>query len=179
MQRLALILIPLLLIGCDREPVAPDTLVAPDLAATSTWTRASLFLDFVYANGVNTCVGEAWHGYGEVPYTFHEVANGAGGYSYTYRFLPVTPTTPQYSLTGLTSGTTWWYDNGLPYNESYHAGPGEVLQLKWHEGYHSDGSGTSPIQRLFFDGVTHATVNADGELVVDRVEVTGARCDKR
>jgi hypothetical protein len=35
--RLALLIVPLLLFACDREPVAPNVDVAPQFAATSEW----------------------------------------------------------------------------------------------------------------------------------------------
>jgi hypothetical protein len=41
------------------------------------------------------------------------------------------------------------------------------------------GTPTSPIRRLFSDGQVHATVNANGALVLDRVEILGLRCDKK
>jgi hypothetical protein len=172
MHRLALLLVPVFLLACGEEPVAPDAEVAPSLAASSAWTESSFVLDFVYLNGVNTCVGEPWHGYGEVPYKMHEVSNGAGGYSYFYQFLPTTPWGPQYSLTGVWSGTVWWYQNGLPYNESFHVGLGEVYRLKWVEMYQSDDG-----QRLYNDGWLQLTTNANGELVVDRYENLFVRCE--
>jgi hypothetical protein len=176
MRTLRFTLLPLLLVACtDQEPVAPDANVTPLFSATSTWTYASLFLDFVYTDGVNTCVGEGWHGYGEVPYRMHEVSNGSGGYSYHIQFLPTTPWGPQYSLTGLTSGTVWWLKNGGGlYNESFHINKGQVYRYKYHETYKSEDG-----DKLFNDGSMHLTVNANGELVVERLEYLGLRCDKR
>jgi hypothetical protein len=177
MRRIAFTLVPLLLLGCRPEVVAPEADAAVKLTATSTWTRGSFFFDFVF-DGSSTCVGEALHGYGEVPYQMHEVLNGHGGYSYFIQFRPQTPKGPRYSLTGVTSGTVWWYKNGLPYNEAFHLGPGQVYRWKAHETYDSDDG-----SRLFFERVLHLTVNANGELVVDRLDVgpdgTGIRCGSR
>jgi hypothetical protein len=118
MRKLALtlvsLLVPVLIPACGREPVAPAVGPAPEFAATTSWTRASLFLNFPHLGGPSTCVGEYWTAFGEVPYRMHEVANASGGYSYFYQFLPVTPVTPQFKLIGETSGTIWWYKYGLP-----------------------------------------------------------------
>jgi len=174
MRRIALTLAPLLLLGCEPEAVAPDPGPAPDLAATSTWTRDALLIDFVNTNAVNSCVGEAFRAYGWVPYQMHEVTNEAGAYSYFYQFLPVTPWGEQFSFTGMTSGTVWWYQNGHPYNESFHVGPAEIYRLKWHEMYESEAG-----SRLYSDGWLHLTTAANGELVVDRYEIVGLRCEKK
>lgn len=173
MRKLAILVACLPLFGCSGEIVAPEPVAVTQAAASSLWTRGSFFLDFYFGNP-STCVGEVLHGVGEVPYKVHEVLNGNGGYSYFFQILPVTPRGPQYSLTGVTTGTVWWYKNGLPSNESLHLGQGEVYRWKAHEMYESDEGG-----RLFFERVYHLTVNANGELVVERYENSGVLCGRR
>jgi hypothetical protein len=175
MRTLRFALLPLLLVACEQQPAAPEVDAVPSFSATTTWTDATLFIDFINTNGVNTCVGENWHAYGVVPYRMHEVSNAAGGYSYHAQLLPVTPRGgPRLSLTGLISGTVWWLKNGQSNNESFHLGKGQVYRYKFHETYQSDDG-----SRLFNDGWMHLTVNANGELVVARIEYLGVRCDKR
>ena len=169
MRKLALPLVPLLLLACGREPVAPT---APVFGATSDWTRASLFIENrVYVS----CLDDTVRFSGEVPYPLHEVVSAAGPSGYAFRFLPVTPVTPQFSAVALTSGKTYWYGNGLPYNESFRVVPGQVLQLKWHEVYLAE----SGRDRLYNDGSLHVTVNANGLVVVDRFQSLGVRCEKK
>lgn len=177
MRKLVLLVASLPLLGCGGEVVAPEPVAVPSLAASSSWTRGSLFLDFTFGD-VNTCVGEELHGLGEVPYQWHEVLTNNGQYSYFFQFRPVTPWGPQYSLTGVTTGRVWWYKKGLPFNESFHLGRGEVYRWKAHETYESEDG-----ERLFFERVWHLTVNANGQLVVLRVEGdgpdAGLRCGRR
>jgi hypothetical protein len=171
MRRLTLTLVPLLLLACGREPVAPSAAARPSYSAISNWTRASLFLNNVVDV---TCLAESVTFSGEVPYTLHQVTSAGGPSGYTYRFVPVTPNTPQFSAVGKTSGTTYWYRNGLPYNETFRNGPGQVLQLKWHETYVAENGR----DRLYNDGSLHMTTSPNGELVVNRYESLGVRCEK-
>ena len=169
MRTLALTLVPLLFLACGREPVGPT---APVFGATGSWTRASLFLENrVYVS----CLDDTVRFSGEVPYTIHEVTSASGPSGYTFRFIPVTPVTPQFSAVAITSGKTYWYQYGLPYNEAFRLGPGQVLNLKWHEAYQAEVGR----DRLYNDGSIHLTVNAGGVLVVDRSESLGVRCERK
>ena len=169
MRKLSLTLVPLLFLACGREPVGPT---APVFGATSDWTGASLFLSNAF---YVPCLDDTVRFSGEVPYTLHEVASAAGPSGYTLRFIPVTPLTPQFSAVALTSGRTFWYQYGLPYNETFRLVPGQVLNLKWHEVYRAEVGR----DRLYNDGTIHLTINAGGVLVVDRREILGVRCERK
>ncbi len=90
-------------------------------------------------HGVNTCLGENFHAYGEVPYRMHEVSNAAGGYSYHAQLLPITPRGLQFTWTGLTSGTVWRLKNGQADNESFVINPSPIPDPGWGSG--TEGSG--------------------------------------
>lgn len=177
MPKLVLLVAALPLFACSGEVVAPERLGVPSLAASSSWTHGSLLLDFTFGD-VNSCVGEELRGVGEVPYRMHEVLTDNGQYSYFFQLRPVTPWGPQYSLTGVSTGRVWWYQHGLPSNESFHLGRGGVHHFKAHETYESEDG-----ERLFFERTWHLTVNANGQLVVSRIEGfgpdAGLRCGRR
>ena len=62
MRKLALTLVPLLLLACSREPTAPDAAPAPTFAATSDWTDSVLNLPpgdiKFYASCINDMMDE-------------------------------------------------------------------------------------------------------------------------
>ena len=109
-----------------------------------------------------------------MPYTSHGVTTPSGNTSYTFRFLPITPVTPQYLAVGQTSGKAYKYHNGLPYNESGHFAAGEVIRFKQQEVYVAENK-----DKLYVDGWLHVTINANGELTADRFGSIPTRCEKK
>jgi hypothetical protein len=174
MRKLALTLVPLLLLACNREATAPGSGLSPTFAATTTWTEEVWVLDVDVPFGVTTCVGEPWHVHGRAPYSVHEVSDGAGGYRYFVRFAPPARWEEPLSLTGLWTSRVWWLKNAEPeLTIEFAIGPGQVYTSLYHEMYE-----TADRQRLYSEGRYHFTMNANGELTVDRTYDLFA-CDKR
>lgn len=155
--------------ACEREPAAPDRTVMPAFSATTTWTRSSVFFDFP---GIPVaCRGETMHFFGEVFYQMHEVTTPSGTYQYFFQLSPQTPNDPPYYAVGEQSGAVLVFRNGGPFNESFHLGPGETHTIIDDEVYVGDNH-----DRLTVTRRSHLTVNANGELVVDRMEFSDFQC---
>ena len=155
--------------ACGREPTSPDRTVVPAFSATTTWTRSSVSYDFP---GVwVACRGETMHFFGAVPYQMHEVTTASGGSQTFFQLSPQTPNTPPYYAVGEQSGAVLLYKNGLPLNESFQLGPGETHTSIDHEVYLGDSH-----DRLTVSTRSHLTVNANGELVVDRMGFSDFQC---
>jgi len=132
----------------------------PGGGANQQWEHDSYYVD---VNLFIPCLGEEVHFFGEVPYKRHTVVSASGNTSHHFQLLPVTPKGPPFTGVGVDSGTVWHYQNGLPINESFHLGQGEVLNVQVRENYFSeDGDRLTSIVRI------HFTTNANGELVVSR-----------
>ncbi len=133
----------------------------PGNGAVTQWERDSFQVDnpglFI------PCLGEEVRFFGEVPYKRHTVTSASGNTSYHFQLTPVTPNQPPFTGVGNVSGTVWHYQNGLPINESFHLGPGEVLNVQVRESYYTDNG-----DRLTSNIRIHFTTNAGGELVVSR-----------
>lgn len=158
-------------VGCsDTQLTDPHPRpAAPSLSATGTWTRVTFFNDHTF---FVPCLGENVRFYGYVPFQYHRVENAAGGFDYHIQYRPETPNSPPFVAEGLTSGTVYVYQNGHPVNVSAHAAAGSVLTVvDGNEVYiASDGS------ELLLSSSVHMTVNANGDLVVDRVEPMAFAC---
>lgn len=172
MRCLPLTVLPLVLLACERQPVAPDQVLRPEFAATSDWTRLSFLFDFP---GVFVaCRGETMHFYGEVPYQWHQVTSASGVYNYHFQLSPATPGSPPYYGVGETSGTVYLYKNGGPLNESFHLAAGEVHTYLDREAYVAENGDRLIVNRTF-----HITTNANGQLTVNKFEDTGYQCIDR
>jgi hypothetical protein len=111
------------------------------------------------------------HFYGEVPYMMHEVTSGSGGYDYFFQLLPVTPNSPPYYAVGETSGEVFRNAFGFPINQSFHLAAGEVYTFLDHEAYVAANG-----DKLVLWVRVHLTINANGELVVERMDVFDFQC---
>jgi hypothetical protein len=80
MRKATLLLVPLFLFACDREPVAPEITSGPDLSATSEWSESSTFIDYYqrFPGLLATCVGEELHLTGTITITHHYVTRPNG-----------------------------------------------------------------------------------------------------
>jgi hypothetical protein len=107
------------------------------------------------------CLGENVRAFGEVPFQYHEVTSTSGNFSYHLQVRPATPNGPPFFIQGQTSGKLFRYKNGLPANESFHLGPGEVFTFVTVETYVAEDG-----DRLVGKHHSHVTVNANGELTV-------------
>lgn len=168
-MRVTAMMLLVALAACDRQPTGPDRTVAPAFSATTNWTRSSITYDFpgIWVG----CRGETMHFFGEVFYQMHEVTTASGGYQYFFQLTPATPDDPPYYAVGEQSGAVFVYRNGGPFNESFHLGPGETHTVIDDEVYLGDNH-----ERLTVTRRSHLTVNANGELVVDRMEFSDYQC---
>lgn len=169
-KALHLAMVSVFLWGChDPAPVESSSdRPTPVFSATQTWNRSSFFQD---ATLFIACLGEPVRFVGEVPFYYHAVTSDAGTFSYKLQFRPETPNQPQFSATGQTTGRVFWYKNGLPVNESFHAGPGEVHTLTDYEVYVADNGDRFKVYLR-----VHMTVSANGELTVSRSDFSGFEC---
>lgn len=171
MHKTPLLLI-LLLPACGRDPIAPGANLLPTFAATTDWSRGVMFLDFP---GIPiACRGENHHFFGETPYRQLEVTDASGGYHYRFQFAPVTPNDAPYLSVGETSGQVFVYKNGLPINETLQLGPGEVYVYNDREMYVAENG-----DKLTVSLRIHVTVNANGDLVVDRATFEDFVCESK
>jgi hypothetical protein len=156
--------------GCqDSAPTeAPSVKDVPTVSAAQSWERSSFFVDQVL---FIDCLGENVRAFGEVLFQYHEVTSSSGNFSYHLQFRPATPNTPPFFIQGQTSGKLFRYKNGLPANESFHLGPGEVYTFGTVETFVAEDG-----DRLVGKVNIHVTINANGELTVSRMEPESFRC---
>ena len=160
--------------GCqDAVPTEAPSVkaVSPTASAAQSWERSSFFVDQVV---FIDCLGENVRAFGEVQFQYHEVTTSAGNFSYHFQLRPATPNGPAFFIQGQTSGKLFRYKNGLPGNESFHLGPGEVSSFVTVETYVAE-DGDRVVGKVRF----HVTVNANGELTVSRDEDESFRCMER
>lgn len=144
----------------ESRSLTPD---GPSLSASdnSVWNYSSISVDYV-RNDVY-CLGEPIHFYGATPFRYHQVTSNSGDFHYHLQFLPQTPNIPPFVGVGLVTGRVFTYNNGGPYNEIYHLGPGEGITAIANETYRgSDGTTLRDSYRL------HITTNANGIITVFR-----------
>jgi len=142
--------------------------VAPTVRAAQHWERSSFFVDDV---SFIDCLGENVRAFGEVLFQYHEVITSSGNFSYHFQIRPTTPNGTPFFIQGQTSGKLFQYKNGLPGNESFHLGPGEVATFVIVETYVAE-DGDRVVGKVRF----HVTANANGELTVSRTEEESFRC---
>jgi len=157
--------------GCQ-DPVATEapsvSAVASTAGAAQTWERSSFFVDNVV---FIDCLGENVRAFGEVLFQYHEVTTSSGNFSYHFQFRPTTPNRTPFFIQGETSGKLFRAKNGIPGNESYHLGPGEVVTFGIVETFVAEDG-----DRVVGKVNLHLTVNANGELTVSRMEGESFRC---
>jgi hypothetical protein len=156
--------------GCqDPAPTeARSVKVVPTVSAAQSWERSSFLVDNVL---FIDCLGENVRAFGEVLFQYHEVTTSSGNFSYHFQLRPATPNGPAFFIQGQTSGKLFRYKNGLPANESFHLGPGEVFTFVTLETYVAEDG-----DRLVGSLRVHLTVNANGELTVSRLEDESFKC---
>jgi hypothetical protein len=154
----------------DTSPTRPALRpAAPDASATESWTRVTFFNSHTF---FVPCLAENVRFYGLVSYQYHAVENSAGGFDYHLQYRPETPNDPPFVAEGQSSGKVFYFQNGHPINISFHAAAGQVMTfIDQREIYiASDGS-----QLHLLSGL-HVTVNANGELTVDRTMPFSVEC---
>ena len=82
MRRLALTLVPLLLVACGREPAAPDAVPVPTFKTTSDWTDVVVDLPAGDAKYYAACVDDWLDEVGPILQSFHTVTTNNGSLGY-------------------------------------------------------------------------------------------------
>ena len=113
------------------------------------------------------CVAEPLRILGNWPYKRHEVWTPSGGHGYKFQFTPITPNGGSYVLIGETTGKVYRAQNGMPANEVFRLGPGEIYSFRSHERYVADDGDT-----LIIDWHVRLTTNPNGVLTVDQFKFT-------
>jgi hypothetical protein len=109
------------------------------------------------------CLNETLRIVADWPVRWHQVWTPSGGYSYRFQFTPSTPANGgYYILIGETTGKIYYSQTGMPANEAFHLGPGEVYSFRSHERYVAEDG-----ERLTIDWHFQFTADANGEVVVD------------
>ena len=160
MRRVPLTL--LLLVACERQPVAPDHTVRPQFQATrSEVTGTIAFVDDPADCTANPNIGEILLFTGQISYVQRTTTTSSGNVDMTL-FLTYDPAI---HLVGQTSGTVWMIDAARTHpviHDNIH-GVGESYQGTATE-YYTNANGVE----LRLQGNQHVTVNAKGTIVVNR-----------
>jgi len=166
---LAVLALGAVVVACSEQATSPNP--TPSFSATTNWERGSFSYTspLIYVD----CLGEDVQFSGEIPYQSHSVVSASGNTSIIFQYRPVTPHGPPYAGIGQTSGTIYWYKNGLPVNVSHHVGPGEVYTFTDHEVYVADNG-----DKLFVEAQLHLTFNANAELTSYREVPNSTQCER-
>lgn len=158
-----------LVLGCDRNtPTEQPTeaIAAPAFSAEQNWVSGVFHQNsYQYLR----CPGEVMHLYGGVPWRYHQVTSNSGTYSYHFQLLGWAQGPPFYAE-GTVSGKLFQFKAG-PYNESFSAGPGEVFHWVSREKYVADNGDWFQCQASY-----HITVNANGDLSVEKRDLVDCKC---
>jgi hypothetical protein len=160
----------LVITGC-RDPVSTVgtsvELTQPVLTADQNWVRSSFDVD----NTVFVpCLRENVRFFGPVPFQFHTVRTTSGTFNSKFQLRPGAVSPPFFGH-ALASGTLYEFANGGTYNETFHSAAGEVFRFKIHETYLSEGG-----DRLEASAFVHVTINANGDVTVQKIEPFAFTC---
>lgn len=162
---LFLTLLPLLF-ACERQPIAPDRVVAPAFAATNAAIRGEITgtLDFVDDPAdctANPRIGEVVLFTGQVNYVLRATTTPSGNVDTTVTFSY----DPAVHLVGQTSGTVWMIDptNTRGKFTFLVHGNGLVTMDSEHE-FYTNAAGA----HLLLHGTYHVTVDANGNVTASR-----------
>ena len=98
------------------------------------------------------------------------MTSASGNYTYNFQIRPATPNIPPFY--GETeSGKLYVYKNGGPIHESFHSGPNESGTFIDKETLVAENG-----DRLLAEFGYHYTINANGDLTVDRVTPFAVTC---
>lgn len=158
-------------IASCRDPVSSEAEISqPHFAAAQSWERGSFTAD----NTVFVpCLGENVRFFGPVPFQFHTVRTPSGTFNSKFQLRPGA-VSPPFFAHALTSGQVYEFANGGTYNETFHSAVGEVFRFKINETYIAEGG-----DRLEADAFVHVTVNANGEVAVEKIEPFAFTCVDR
>lgn len=162
MRPSSLILLPVLLAACERQPVAPDQAAAPQLQAThSEFTTTFDFVNDPADCTANPKIGEVLLFTGQLTYVEQTTTSGSGNVDVRWYLIY----DPAVHLVGQTSGTVWMIDPTSTHptgHDNFH-GDGLSSQAKGDEHY-TNANGA----HLHLGEVYHLTVNANGNITATR-----------
>jgi len=156
--RLSLTLLPLLLVACERQPVASDPRATPLFAAThGEFTTTFNFVDDPADCTSNNRIGEVVLFTGQVTYVERTTTTSSGATNVSWYFIY----DPAAHLVGQTSGTVWMIDATSTHPTGHYL-------------VHGDGSSSEDLANEFYTNVNgahlhlrgnyHLTVDANGNV---------------
>jgi hypothetical protein len=162
MRHLSVTLLPLLLVACERQPVAPDQALAPQFQATrSVVTNTFDLVDDPSDCTANPTIGEILRFTGHITFVVSTTTASSGNVAVT----AFSTYDPAAHLVGQTSGSVWMVDaarrRGV-YHDDVH-GAGESFEAVANE-YYTNASGA----QLHLRANENMTLNANGTIVVNR-----------
>jgi len=162
MRARSLILLPLLLVACERQPAAPDRALRPEFAAI----HSEITDFFEEVDGPADCtanpkIGEIVLFTGRINYVLRATTTPSGKVDTTLKFFY----DPAVRLVGQTSGTVWMINptNTQPIALFLIHGNGAVNKINEHEFYTNAAGGHLLLVVNF-----QVTVNAHGDVKVSR-----------
>ena len=167
MRVLPFSLLPLLLIACERQPVAPDRAVLPQFAATHGEITGS----FEEIDGPADCtanprVGEIVLFTGQINYVLSAITTPSGNVDTTLKFFY----DPAVHLVGQASGTVWMINptNTQPIAIFLIHGNGLVNKINEHE-FYTNAAGAHLLLMVNYQVTVDAngTVRASRDFVYD------------
>ena len=162
MRHLSLTLLPLLLVACERQPVSPEPVAAPEFQATRTEvTNIFDLVDDPADCSSNPRTGEIVLFTGRISILVRTTTASSGNVDVT-AFATYDPAV---HMVGQTSGTLWMIDAVRThpfYHDNFH-GAGESFEGVTNE-YYTNASGA----QLHLRNNVHLTVNRNGTVAVDR-----------
>jgi hypothetical protein len=162
MRHLPLTLFPLLLVACERQPVAPDRLVAPQFAATRDIVTGSVYLvDDPADCTANPNIGEIVLFTGRINVAFVATTTPSGNVDTILKTIY----DPAAHLVGQTSGAVWKINpiNTHPIGITLVHGSGAVNKITIHE-FYTNAAGA----HLMLKVNALVTVDANGSIRVSR-----------
>jgi hypothetical protein len=176
--KIMLATVAVVVMACDepRSSIGPGTERAYAITASatggasSTWTRGSIFVD---GTGFIDCLGEDVRIFGEDAFILHQVTSASGVTQSFFQFTPITPSGPEISLQGLTSGRLYQLQDGLPVNQVFQFGPDSTFSYVEKDVYVNV---ADKFDKVTFVLKSHVTLNANGEVRADRTVLSGALC---
>ncbi len=162
MRPLSLTLLPLLLVACERQPVAPDRRGTPLFEAThAEFTTTFNFVDDPADCTPNSKIGEVVLFTGQITYVERTTTSSSGNVDVRWYFIY----DPAVHLVGQTSGNVWMIDA----TSTHPTG---------HNNVHGAGSSSENLANEFYTNVNgahlhlrgnyHVTVDANGNVTATR-----------
>ena len=162
MRRLPVTLLPLLLVACERKPLAPDPADRPQFQTI----RSEITGSFVEVDGPADCtanpkIGEIVLFTGQINYVLRATTTPSGNVDTLFKFIY----DPAVHLVGQTSGTVWMINpiNTRPDFILLVHGNGLVSKVSEHE-FYTNAAGAHLLLMVNY----HVTVNANGNVTVSR-----------